>query len=435
MRFNSPHHQNAAPRQHRRVPAIAHAFQTGRCLPARRQLIVALAAVLGAGTSLPIRAADGDVLTPFVNYSVTYDDNVLRLHDGAAAQALIGTDQLSDVSRRAQAGVVLDKKIGQQLLSANLSVSKTAFSHFSELDHTGRDLLAQWRWHIGSHLEGNLGIGESEGLAPFIDFHRLERNLRNHRREYFDAAWRLHPRWRLRSGVAHYRHNYDLPSQRAGNRTEDVIEAGLDYLAPSNSSFGVQLRHIEGDFPQREQVGPALIDNSYGQHELKANIDWRASAKSRLQFLGGHVRRHYDAFPERNFSGVNARAIATWEPTVKTGVIFNVWRETNAYLDVATTSTINSGVSATLNWKPTEKLLVDSTLNFEQRAFSGADTAAAGLSGKRNDVFRHAAVGLAYRPVAKILVKTSLFRDQRDSRLPLNGYRANGATITISFEI
>jgi exopolysaccharide biosynthesis operon protein EpsL len=430
MRTDSPRPPHPV---HSRLATQARLQPRQLRLPARRHLLVALAAIAG-GASLPAGAATGDVLTPFLNYSVSYDDNLLRLHDADMAQALIGTDQLADVSRRAQGGVLVQKRIGQQLLSANLGASKTSYSRFSELDYTGRDLLAQWHWQLGSHLEGNLGASDAQELTPFIDFHRLERNLRTKRREYFDAAWRLHPRWRLRSGVARYRLGYDLAAQQVGDRTEGALEFGLDYLAPSHSTFGLQLRHVQGDFPHRQQVGAALIDNSYAQNELKANVDWRVSAKSRLQFLGGHVQRTYNGFPGRDFSGFNARAVASWDPTAKTGVLVNVWRETNAYLDVTTTSTVNSGVSAALNWKPTDKLLVDAMLKHERRAFSGADAALLGSGGARSDNFRYASLGLGYQPVSKILVKLSLFRDQRASRLPLNGYRATGAMLTVSSE-
>lgn len=380
--------------------------------------------------AMPAGAATDDVIQPFASFTYAYDDNLLRLHDRAAAVALLGTDQLSDVLRRAQAGLLIEKKISKQLLTARMSGSRTTFSRFSELDHNGRDLLARWNWSIGEYVEGQIGASDVKSLTPFVDYHRLERNLRAQQRQFFDASWRLHPDWRLRGGLARYRLRYDLASQRASDRTEDTAELSLDYLTGSSSSVGVQLRHLRGELPNREEIGAVSVDNSYDQNEAMGRIDWRVTDKTRIQLVGGQVQRRYKSFPQRDFDGLNGRMIFTWSQSAKVGWTVNAWRETGSYLDLSTTHSTNRGVSVGPTWQATAKLRLDGLMRHERRDFKGAITAASG----RKDTFRHASVTLSYKPTSRLQIATSLFRDQKDSSVYLNGYLAKGAAIAVSYD-
>jgi exopolysaccharide biosynthesis operon protein EpsL len=398
-----------------------------------RRPLQALAPIVGALLCLPAYGASDDVLRPYLSYSWQHDDNLLRLYDAAAARAVIGTDERSDTSRRAEGGLLAEKKLGQQLLAAKLGFSRVNFARFSALDYAGRDLSARWNWHLGPHFEGNLGVTEVQALAPYVDFHRLERNLRTQRREYLDAAWRLHPSWRLRGGVTHYQLAYDLASQRAGDRTEDTTELGLDYLATNHSSVGIQLRHLHGAFPNQEQIGTLWVDNSYDQNELMGKVEWALTGKTRLQFLAGHVARTHRFAPTRDFSGVNAHAIATWNPTVKTSVRVTAWRETGSYNDLTTRYTINNGISAAPSWEISAKARVEGLLKHETRSFDGS---AGGLaaSANRRDTFRYASLTLTYLPLPRLQLAAALYRDRQDSTQAFTGYRANGATLTARYE-
>jgi exopolysaccharide biosynthesis operon protein EpsL len=394
-----------------------------------RRTLRSLAPVLGALLCLPAHAATDDVLRPYLSYTWQHDDNLLRLYDAATARALLGSDERADLSRRAEGGLLLEKKIGQQQLAAKLGFSHVNFSRFSELDYAGRDLSARWNWHIGPHLEGNVGATDVKALTPYVDFHRLERNLRTQRREFVDAAWRLHPSWRARGGLSHYQLGYDLASQRAGDRTEDAAEVGLDYLAANQSSVGLQLRHLRGAFPNQEQIGTLLVDNSYQQNELMGKVDWALTGKTRLQFLAGHVTRSHRFAPTRDFSGVNAHAIATWNPTVKTSVRVNAWRETGSYNDLTTRYTINNGISVTPSWAISAKARLEGLLKQETRSF---DASAAGAH--RRDTFRYASLTMTYLPLPRLQLAAVLYRDRQDSTQAFTGYRANGATVSARYD-
>lgn len=396
--------------------------------------IYSLAPLVVAFGFLPAHGLCEDVIRPYLAYSYHYDDNVLRFKNREMARAIIGTGQLADTSRQAEGGLLFKKKVGQQHLVANLKVSRTDFSRFSQLDYEGTDLLAQWNWRLGRQLDGSVGVSHVKSLTPFVDFHLLQANLRSQQRQFVKAAWLPHPRWRLHSGFTRYKLVYDLESQRTGNRNEDTAEFGLDHLSYSGSSIGVQVRHVRGGYPHKEQMGSALLDNSYDQDDLMAKLDWRATGKSRLQFLGGRVQRKHEAFPARDFNGFNARVTATWAPTAKTAVVLSSWRETGSYDDLTAGYTVNRGLSLAPIWNMTAKVRIDGLFRYQTRDFDPSGAALNAQSANRKDTFRYSSLALTYAPSAALQVGLSVYRDQQDSSRPLNGYRANGAMINARYE-
>jgi len=324
---------------------------------------------------------------------------VLRLQNAAAAQAM-GVGGLSDTTRREQFGVALDQTISQQHLTANVNVVNVDYNRFVQLDHLDKNLAANWNWHVGNHVEGNVGLSYSQGLTPFVDFHLLAPNIRTQVNEYMDASWLFHPSWRVRAGLTHSDLSYDLASQTPGNNTQLQTELGIDYLAASGSTAGLQLRHTNADFPNPEEVGTMAVFNGYQQNELKAKIDWLLTGKTRLHFLGGWVSRTQDDFSARNFSGMNSRVSADWSPTGQVDVSAAVWREIGAVDDLSNVYSLNHGVSLASSWKYSEKVRLVAQVKYEKRDFSQS-TADGALGPDTSDVLRNAALTMVYNPTKK----------------------------------
>lgn len=392
---------------------------------------------LGAATCLPVFAADSDVFRPYVGYSYAYDENVLGIPNGANTS---GVD-LSDTSRRAEAGLAINKRISQQVFAAKLNVSHVNYDRLRELDNDSKDLLGNWNWHVGDHVEGNLGASYVEGLAPYVEgltslanLNTRERNLRTKRREFFDGAWRLHPSWRLRGGLSRDSLSYDLETQQAGNRVEDTAELGLDYLAHSGSTVGVQLRHTRGNLPNPQQFGSLAVDNSYDQNEIKAKIDWLLTGKTQLQFLGGYVQRKHDFFSQRDYSGLNARLIANWQPTGKIGVTLSGWREIGALDDLTASYTLNQGLSAGSTWDLSSKLRLEGLLKHETSDYSGTAAVPSLFAEDRIDTYRTASVKLTYLATDHLKLAVEAHRKNRDSSINGNSYPDNGAMLSSRYE-
>jgi exopolysaccharide biosynthesis operon protein EpsL len=374
-----------------------------------------------------------DAVTPYAGYSVGYDSNLLRLQNSAAAQAMgLGSD-LSDTTQRYLFGLAVDKTLSRQHLTANLNVTKVDYDHFGELDHDDKNLAANWNWHAGDHFEGNIGANYSQGLTPFIDFHLLERNIRTEENAYADGSWLFHPSWRVRGGLTYTKLKYDLVSQQPLDNTRNQSELGLDYLAASGSTIGLQLRHTHADFPTPELDNGVLLFNGYNQDEVKAKIDWLLSGKTQLHFLGGWVSRTQDASQVRNFSGINTRLSADWSPTGKIQLTVAGWREIGAVDDLSTVYSLNHGASLASAWQYSEKVQLVAQYKYQKRDFG--QSAGSGTLGSlnQNDVLRDTALSVVYNPTQRWRVQLSGIRSTQTLKSGPGGFVSNGVTLNTRY--
>jgi len=387
-----------------------------------RQRLLPLLIIPGMALSAQVQAQavadDGDVLHPYVGVSMTHDDNILGISNAAIAA---GVPRVSDTARRLEAGLNLDKTISQQRLTASLNLDKTSYNRFRSLDYDGRNLSANWNWHVAKHLEGNLGATHVRSLTSLLDslsgtgLPSQVPSLRTQNRQYFDASWLLHPSWRVRGGLSHYELDYAQPGLQMGNRTVNDGELGADYIARSGSSIGLQYRHAEGEF----QFSPL---NDYSQEEVKARIDWKLTGKTDLLFVGGWVRRDTKLAPGNDFSGANARINATWRATGKTVLNASVWREVGSLDEQTAAYSLNRGISLGAGWEITGQVRLDGYYQHEKR-----DYTTAGLA--RNDSINYGSLQLSYYPTRKWRLQTSVYRTERSSNVAASDYHNLGVSL------
>jgi exopolysaccharide biosynthesis operon protein EpsL len=383
--------------------------------------------LIGTMFSAPAVAAISKTVTPFVGVAYSYDDNVMRLSDDT-----VRSDKTrADTSRQIEAGLLLNKTIGQQVLSGKAAVTQVSFDHFDQLDYDGKDVLASWNWHLGNHVEGNLGASYVQVLAPYADFQIQERNLRAQRREFFDAKWRFHPSWQVRGGVSGDKISYDLPILRLSERTEDAIEAGLDYLVANGSTVGLQVRHLKSAYPNRRGDASLLGDGSFTQDELKAKIYWRYSAITQVQFLGGRVQRKHAFSASRDASGNNGRIKLDWAPLAKVRFSASAWREFAAVESAVVTNSLNKGGSLDSTWQPSAKLQLNMQLKGERRVFEGQSVFIPVPGLDMDDSTRRATLALLHQALPSMRLGASIFRETRSgsAALGLGSYRASGAML------
>lgn len=419
-----------------------HPLQKNRSYTARS--LCALSIISSALFSVSAFAAMGDgsipnIVTPYANYTLFYEDNLLRFYDSAAAKATQGSNQMSDTVRRAAGGFRFDKQISLQHFTADISLNRSSFDHFRQFDNTGEDLLANWNWHLGNNLEGNASTNYSASLTPFDSFRTSQNNVQlqgNVRRQWtnsLDAAWRLGADWRVRGAVSRYQLSYDLTALRGSDQTQNTTELGLDYLAPSSSTIGVQLRHLRGGCPDSDCHGSVLGAN-YIQNEFKGKVDWQVTGKSRIQFLGGWVQRTYDTFSTENFNGANARFVGNLSATGKIGLTLNVWREISAVADLTANYALVRGVNLTAGWDVASKVRIDSSYNLEQRDYNGVAVIRGVTPSTRSDSDRRASVAVTYLPYSHLQVSAAIFHETLSSTITQLGFKANGAHVSAHYE-
>ncbi len=370
---------------------------------------------------------------PYLDYTVVADDNILRIRDNFDAQALLKTNKRFDISQSFVGGVIFEKEISRQHLSANVNFGKTIFDRFTEMNNTSRDLRGNWNWFVGNNFSGNLGASNVKALAPFL-FTPGVKNLRTEQTEYFNAAWRFHPSWRLRGDYTHYDLNSDstLDRLRFLNRTENRFEVGLDYIAPNNSSIGIQFGTIRGDFPELFLAPDGTFtDNGFDQNEIKGKIKWIITGKSQLQFLGGWVERKNVSFSARDFSGFNGRVVYNWQPTGKIGLTLNGWRETSARQNLTASFSLNTGISVVPTWDLTEKIRIEGDFSYLTRKFDRFSVLTDGFTIGRNNTIRTISTKLIYTPYQSIQISLLAYHNSLDTSR--SGFSANGANINLRY--
>ncbi|WP_394809635.1 XrtB/PEP-CTERM-associated polysaccharide biosynthesis outer membrane protein EpsL [Nitrosomonas sp.] len=381
-------------------------------------------------------AVIGKVVQPFASYAFTADDNILRIRDKMDPVPLLNTNNLFDMSHRFTGGLLFEKEISRQRLTANLNWAHTSFEKFNQMDNNLKNLNGNWNWFLGNRLEGNMGASYVQSLAPFL-FQPGIKNIRTEQRAFINAIWRFHPSWNLHGDYTRYDLSTDSPIERLKflNRIEDRFEGGIDYVTSDRNTVGILFRDKIGDFPARVLApdGSSFTDNGYDQKEVMARINWVVSAKSRLLWTGGWVERKNASFSQRDFSGFNARMTYAWEPTSKVGLTINAWRETAAMQQLTASFSLNTGVSVEPSWNITQKVTLEGNFSYETREFSRFAVLTDPLPLGRNNTIRNAAVKLTYTPYLGLQLSASVYNNHLKSDVSLGGFSANGANINLQY--
>jgi exopolysaccharide biosynthesis operon protein EpsL len=341
---------------------------------ARAPRVLPLALLLACAGAAPVHAAPDPVmpgplggLHPYLALGYFHDDNLFRLADDRPAF----DNQRSDSARYATGGFFFDKMYGRQKIYLQAKLSKVKFSHFKQLDYDGKDVLGLWNWQLGNYFEGSAGASYEQTLAPYIDFRSNERNLRVHKRQHADGAWKMHPSWQLRAGAARDKYEYELAAQRTNNRTEDMAEAGFDYTPRSGSTAGLVVRRIKGKYANSRLIGGVPLNDDFTQDELKARVNWKVTGITSIQMLAGYAKRKHAVLGPRNAKGLNGRVTASLNPRKKLRVNASTWREFAPIESNMVTYSLNRGASVGASWDASAKLRVDAALSKERRNYEG----------------------------------------------------------------
>lgn len=230
-----------------------------RLLPLTLLLAIAGAASAQQRPETPAGPLGGLHLLAGAGAGAFYDDNLFRIPEGRPAF----DNQRSDWARYLIGGLLFDKAYGRQKIYLQGKVSTVKFHHFSQIDYHGKDFLGLLDWQLGKPFEGSLGASYAETLAPYTDIRSRERNMREHRRSHADGAWRMHLQWRTWIGAARDKYNYQIPVQQVNDRTEDALEAGIEFRPRSESTAGLVARRVNGKYPNRRSIAGMLVNDDF----------------------------------------------------------------------------------------------------------------------------------------------------------------------------
>ena len=379
--------------------------------------------------ALHARAQDAAKGTPFVEETLTSDDNVFRISKDVDPATVVGSRSRADTYRSTSFGLIADVPVSRQRFVGSLTFNTTRYQRFSALDFDGHDLRGSWLWQAGKDLRGELGFSDTYSLASFAQLLSTTPDQLRVRQEFVNAAWMVTPHWRLRAAGDRLEQRNSDPATLFNDVNIDGFEGSLSRVSTAGNSIGCSARIETGHFPTLQPLGAALIDNAYRQYGAGLTLDWTISAASHVLARVDQVRRRYDQLPQRNFNGATGRAEFTWTPTGKLALTAIAQRDISPYEYIRSSLVLIKGIGLRPTWRMTAKLELSANLEALTRSYVADPAQALGLAGQRDEKVRSAGALLAYHPAPSVTVQASVLHEARSSNVAFGDYAANVAWI------
>jgi exopolysaccharide biosynthesis operon protein EpsL len=375
-----------------------------------------------AQQTAPETAPETARITPFVEETVTTDDNVFRISNQLDPMTVIGFASRGDTYRTTSAGLSVDVPVSLQRFQASLTYDSYRYDRFSELDYDGYNLRGSWLWQVGSTLSGELGVSESYSLAPFEELLGVVPDRLHAREEFAKGSWLVTPDWKLYAAADDLNQSNSDPTGQYNNVTVDSLEASLSRAAGTGNWFGLDTRYESGHFPVAEPIGTVLVDNGYTQYGFGVVVDVGADTPSRVVARADQISRHYSQVTSRDFDRTTGRLEYTWTPDVKVSVSAIAERDISPYEYIHSSIVMVRGLTLRPLWHATEELDLSAALAWLNRDYLSDPMVALGAAPPRDDGVRTVSALLAYHPASWVSVQLSFLHEDRSSNIAFGGY-------------
>lgn len=390
--------------------------------------------VLGMMSSAS-RAEDyEDTFTPYVRGVYGYDSNLFRLQNDQEANAVLGTTDTSESFYTLAAGMDVNLRVSRQVIRAHAEYNQTWFSQYSLLDYDGRDAYLKWDWLVGRVARGDVGIAETLTQASYANVKQPVSNLIRTRQRFFNAAIKLDNPWLVKFGAERVDTDNNASVQQALDATVDSVNAGVQYTSSKGSTVELISRRSDGQYPNRQLVGLAPIDNDYLQWDNGVAVAWAPSGKTQVSGRLNYTQRNYAEVPQRDFSGLTGLLAMDWMVTGKTTLRASLHRDIGALENETASYTLNQGIALGADWKPTAKLVFNAQLRHDDISYAGDPGFVLSTAPAREDRLTTVQAGMQYSVLRNTMLGLVLKRGVRDSSEAFSSYGYNSALINLRSE-
>ena len=155
---------------------------------------------------------------------------------------------------------------------------------------------------------------------------------------------------------------------------------------------------------------------------------------SRIQFLGGHVTRQHESFPQRDFSGANARVSADLQPSAKSRIQGQLFRELSGLSDLTVSYALITGYSLNMAVEVAPKVKVSADARRQSIDYKGASDIPGVSDNARRDSITSRSLDLSYRETQHLVFGASLFDRTRQSNQSFIGFNSKGGFVSARYE-
>ncbi len=395
--------------------------------------------LLSCGIALAASSAwaaqeERDKLEIFISERVTADDNLYRQPEGMIDVVDVNGATLrgEDYINRISVGVDGRWPIARQLLRLALQVDDNRFSRNDQLDNFSGAGNVGWDWQAGSILSGTLGAEYSRALASFSSSRVVSKDLVDVGSYFGEARYHLGSRWSLGANVRYGETSHGIDIRKIDDFQSKSGGFGLRYETPAGASLAADYRYTDARFPQESLLNGVPFDRSYNENTTSLRVKYPFTVKLLLDATAGYLRRDYATEQNGNFSGDVWRASLQWQPTVKTQIAFNAWRQLQAYIDAESDYFISRGGSIAPTWSPREKLSFVMELSMEDQTYLTSTVDPSFTEGRRDKV-KAGQIRAIYTPRRPWRIDLSYRHEDRESNRALLAYRDNLASLAVRF--
>jgi exopolysaccharide biosynthesis operon protein EpsL len=364
-------------------------------------------------------------ITPFVDDTETYDDNVFRISNLVNPLTTTGYPSRGDSYNVISGGVSADVPVSLQRFDATVAFNSSHYDRFHELDFNGYDLRGSWLWAVGRNLSGEIGVTDTYSLASFAELLSVVPDRLKVREAFAKGSWLIGPEWKLYADADQLVQTNSDPAVQYNNVTVDSLETSLSHVIGTANWVGLDARYESGHFPNGEPEGSALIDNGYDQWSGGLVIDWGADTPSHLVARADQVSRRYDELSQRDFDLTTAYIEYTWTPPGRVSLTAIAEREISPYEFVHSSIVLVKGIILRPILHLTPKIDLSADLEAVTRSYLSDPGLVLGLEIPRVDQVHTATALLTYRPIDKLLLQLSATHEERTSNILYGGYLDN----------
>ena len=393
--------------------------------PSGSRLRPAALLALALAAPAPAWSFFNDRVELWFNETLVRDSNVFRLSRNIDLERTLGTSDTADRILTHTVGVTAGIPVSLQRFEASYAHFWTRYQRFDHLDFDGDVARAAWMWAVTREFNGELSYTQTEGLASFAAFRGTTKDVVTTRQAVANANWLLNARWLGYAGLTATERKHDLRDRRLNDLEAQSLEVRMSYVTPKENRIGVSLRAEQGGAPESRVFQGVDFDNGYRQVGVGVVGRWEATAHSRFDGRFDYVKREYDQFSQRDYSGPAWGITYAWTPGPKFNMLATVRRDIAPLEEVQTTFVIATGVGIKPRWQITEKFALVGSADYMKWKYQGDPL----VGGDFEHTVRSGSFGFAWAPYQRVVITGGVQREVRTSDLPNADYRTTIHTL------
>ena len=393
-------------------------------------LAAAAAGAVACALGAPTAHAQERLVTLRLGYAVTWDDNVFRVPDDVTDPEIgRGNAGRSDRFSTASVGLSLNKAFSLQRILLDVAAAAVRYDKFSSQDQDPFGYRGAWQWQLTQRMSGTLSASRDETRVPIEDIEgsrRIDRRVTSVAATADASIW---GGWHLLGSVSEAETTYSEPFLAQPDTTQTVAEAGLRYVARSNSQLTVRRRSTRGT---ETVFDPAIFGGSdFTLDETEVDATWIASGRSTVHARVTWLERSHQLLPQRDFSGTAGELRFAWKATGKVDVNLSATRSIEPYnLSIGSTTRVDDTITAALLWQLGARTALRSTASRRESRFGQPATSS---EPARRDITDIVEVGASWSPQRNVTLDARLSHQQRTSTDALQTFDADIASVSVAF--